>query len=1295
MASASATVGEGALSAPVGGGGVHVCETWGDALVSVGFSCPVCHATADCGTDEACKRLQPFAVGPLAVLLKDMYQLLKVYTPTTHDLNQEIKSMTEKVETALNQFFEPEDQRQQAVLAQKHRARLFVHTLEELYATESDYVRDLTVMIEVWQPELKKTGAIATADLGIIFNDLYPLLSLSKDLLELFKNAKEAPLAELRLGEKLKKMIPFLQLYSQYMQSQGKVRDILTAAKKNTKFLSHLEKVKHTVPAVKNLDLNDYLIKPVQRVAKYPLLLKQLSESIPPDHADFAVLNEALDKMRSVLVRINDAQKEQESRTIINELTHNLTWTNVPYDLIASKVLLILQKKLKFSVLKHPEEQDGNYVILFDRAILLCNLKKKTGKLQEISFYPLVECTLHPGPPSSTQFTITSKNPDEAVLFSPKDIHASKLLFNALTEALKQLPLNPEKALVRKDAAKDKTEGIACASPSPIFEKEAVHTDQPTATEEPSSLPKPELPSMDNVTHLSVQECPESFQGKLVTTDSRSKLLTAHNRLSLQVLVSNPVQLQGVVKQGLADSSLLRENEDTSKSDDDTPPVEDNKAQVETVTYLSVNPADAPATEGSESVPGHKHKHSHSHSHKHRGDIGSVSKRSKKPPHHAHSPSPHSRSLSPHSDNVPTSAQPSADSTLQPKVTPSPETKIPVNNPDQNTPNNSAANCETSAAAGTHVPDSPNEPKSPPITNKPPPAESSTTINSLFDSGRDTPTPPLASLTPSLDLQSPATLPLSFSQGLGYPSLGSGGGLPGQPTAPISLGSCSPFASCLGSSAHAPPSLLSSSLPDYNPGASARLTTSGLNDFSRAFFSSAAPSEASSNFSFSCKDSSGRAMDPSQSSHSPLSSYSSFLSATRTLGNVEFHASLPPSPSPSSSTRNNHSSLFHQLNCTTLDGTCTFLSLPSSPSLQLMSPELSYINMPPSGMNTPTQTVPVALSSHRQSHNEAEFVDSFFRGTTPSTEYCGVSMAPMGSSSPSQAILSSPLIADFTSPSSTPFMFIRETSADSTSCFGTDSTESIHIPQREPPSMSLVRTSTRDSRPPISNVSLLSPKSAESTCTSQSKYPHVHLVKRKGLRRRSKLSPLSPSPVVHSDSPGRVALPCYTLSFVMQTRPRVAPSFPAIYQLLSVITDSVDDVMAIILDQNGVALHCNTVVTRALGIPEAQFSQGVQWLNAIVSKPEQYQLHGVWPMIVSGTRDGTRETYSNLVDTINGPTMVHWSYVSVSDPTNRSSPLVLAFGNRSTSEVDQRLSMAKEEIEASFFRESHDTEDNE
>lgn len=60
------------------------------------------------------------------------------------------------------------------------------------------------------------------------------------------------------------------------------------------------------------LQLNDLLIKPVQRIMKYPLLLGELWQATPEDHPDYRPLQEALTAAKIINVNINEFKRRKD-----------------------------------------------------------------------------------------------------------------------------------------------------------------------------------------------------------------------------------------------------------------------------------------------------------------------------------------------------------------------------------------------------------------------------------------------------------------------------------------------------------------------------------------------------------------------------------------------------------------------------------------------------------------------------------------------------------------------------------------------------------------------------------------------------------------------------------------------------------------------------------------------------------------------------------------------------------------------------------------------------------------------
>ena len=59
-------------------------------------------------------------------------------------------------------------------------------------------------------------------------------------------------------------------------------------------------------------DLGSLVIKPVQRILKYPLLIKQLLKETNEEHADYMDLEKALTSLESMADKINEIKKRKD-----------------------------------------------------------------------------------------------------------------------------------------------------------------------------------------------------------------------------------------------------------------------------------------------------------------------------------------------------------------------------------------------------------------------------------------------------------------------------------------------------------------------------------------------------------------------------------------------------------------------------------------------------------------------------------------------------------------------------------------------------------------------------------------------------------------------------------------------------------------------------------------------------------------------------------------------------------------------------------------------------------------------
>ena len=78
-------------------------------------------------------------------------------------------------------------------------------------------------------------------------------------------------------------------------------------------------------PACRGLKLLDYLIKPVQRLCKYTLLLREIERATPDAHPEIQDLKLALEKITSIVNKVNATAKESVNISSLISLEERLS----------------------------------------------------------------------------------------------------------------------------------------------------------------------------------------------------------------------------------------------------------------------------------------------------------------------------------------------------------------------------------------------------------------------------------------------------------------------------------------------------------------------------------------------------------------------------------------------------------------------------------------------------------------------------------------------------------------------------------------------------------------------------------------------------------------------------------------------------------------------------------------------------------------------------------------------------------------------------------------------------------
>ncbi|KAK8739644.1 hypothetical protein OTU49_003446, partial [Cherax quadricarinatus] len=186
--------------------------------------------------------------------------------------------------------------------------------LREMLATEEEYVRDLETLLLVVNLTSAKTSFRAI-DFSVLLGNIQEVLEVAKRLMETLESEQQNMEEQAQVGEVFLQFASELcQVYKTYCSTYSV--EVLPLLKKYesceaaTEELGRLAQELH-LKRPHLLTLNTALIKPVQRILKYPLYLSKLMESTESSHPDYCNLHKAL-------VCLEEASRD------VNEYTRSL-----------------------------------------------------------------------------------------------------------------------------------------------------------------------------------------------------------------------------------------------------------------------------------------------------------------------------------------------------------------------------------------------------------------------------------------------------------------------------------------------------------------------------------------------------------------------------------------------------------------------------------------------------------------------------------------------------------------------------------------------------------------------------------------------------------------------------------------------------------------------------------------------------------------------------------------------------------------------------------------------------------
>ncbi|XP_076981841.1 dynamin-binding protein isoform X3 [Tamandua tetradactyla] len=184
--------------------------------------------------------------------------------------------------------------------------------VEELLQTERDYIRDLEMCVERIMVPLQQ-AQVPNIDFEGLFGNMQVVIKISQQLLAALEISDAIGPVFLDHRDELE------ETYKVYCQNHDEAISLLEIYEKDEKIQKHLQDLLADLKSLYNewgctnyINLGSFLIKPVQRVMRYPLLLMELLNSTPESHPDKVPLTNAVLAVKEINVNINEYKRRKD-----------------------------------------------------------------------------------------------------------------------------------------------------------------------------------------------------------------------------------------------------------------------------------------------------------------------------------------------------------------------------------------------------------------------------------------------------------------------------------------------------------------------------------------------------------------------------------------------------------------------------------------------------------------------------------------------------------------------------------------------------------------------------------------------------------------------------------------------------------------------------------------------------------------------------------------------------------------------------------------------------------------------
>ncbi|NXX11696.1 PKHG1 protein, partial [Podargus strigoides] len=233
--------------------------------------------------------------------------------------------------------------------------------VQEILETERMYVQDLKSIVKDYLDCITDQTKLSLGmeERSALFGNIRDIYRFNSELLQDLENCENDPVA---IADSFVSKSEDFHIYTQYCTNYPRSVAVLTECMRNKTlakfFRERQEALQHSLP------LGSYLLKPVQRILKYHLLLHEIENHLDKDTEGYDVVLDAIDTMQRVAWHINDMKRKHEHAIRLQEIQSLLTNWKGPD--LTSYGELVLEGTFRIQRAKNERT-----LFLFDKLLLI------------------------------------------------------------------------------------------------------------------------------------------------------------------------------------------------------------------------------------------------------------------------------------------------------------------------------------------------------------------------------------------------------------------------------------------------------------------------------------------------------------------------------------------------------------------------------------------------------------------------------------------------------------------------------------------------------------------------------------------------------------------------------------------------------------------------------------------------------------------------------------------------------------------------------------------------------------